>query len=45
MVIDTYNSILQVGTQIDTRPEVMLTAAVMAWENIALLRWLYCILM
>jgi hypothetical protein len=39
-VIDAYNSILPVGTQIDTHPEMMLTAAVMAWENIALLRWL-----
>jgi hypothetical protein len=44
-VIDTYNTILQVGTQIDTLPEVMLTAAVMAWGNILLLRWLYWILM
>ena len=43
-VIDTYNTILQVGTQIDTLPEVMLTAAVMAWGNIWLLRWLYWIL-
>jgi hypothetical protein len=31
--------------QIDTRPEVMLTAAEMAWENIALLWWLHWILM
>jgi hypothetical protein len=44
-VIDTYNTIVQVGTQIDTLPEVMLTAAVMAWGNIWLLRWLYWILM
>ena len=29
-VIDTYNTILQIGTQIDTLPEVMLTIAVMA---------------
>jgi hypothetical protein len=45
MVIDTYNTILQVGAQIDAQPEVILPAAVMAWGNIALLRWLYCILM
>jgi hypothetical protein len=45
MVVDTYNTILQVGTQFDTRPEVMLTAAVMTWENITLPLWLYCILL
>jgi len=44
-VVDTYNTILQVGTQIDTLPEVMLTAAVMAWGKILLLRRLYCSLM
>jgi hypothetical protein len=44
-VSDTYNTILQVGAQIDARPEAMLTGAVMAWWNIAFLRWLYCILM
>jgi len=44
-VVDTYNTILQVGRQIDTLPEVMLTAAVMAWGKIFWLRRLYCILM
>jgi len=44
-VIDTYKAILQVGTQIDTVPEVMLTVAVMARGNISLLRWLYWISM
>jgi hypothetical protein len=42
-VLDTYKTILQVGTQIDKPPEMMLTAAVMAWGNISLLRWLYWI--
>jgi len=44
-VIDTYNTILLVVMQIDTVPEAMLSVAVMAWGNISLLRWLYCILM
>jgi hypothetical protein len=44
-IIDTYNTTLQVGTQIDTLPGVMLTAAVMACGNIPVLRWLYWILM
>ena len=44
-VIYTYNTILQVGTQINTLPEVMLTTAVMAWGKILLLRRLYCVLM
>ena len=44
-VVDTYNTIHQVGTQIDTLPEVMLTAAVMAWGKILLLWRLYGILM
>jgi hypothetical protein len=39
-VIDTYNTILLVGTQIDTRPEVILNTAVIAWGKITLLRWL-----
>jgi hypothetical protein len=43
-VIDTYNTILQVGTQIETLPEVMLTTAAMAWGNILFVRWLYWIL-
>jgi len=43
-VIDTYNTILQVGRQFDTIPVGMLTAAVMAWGNISLLRWLNWIL-
>ena len=37
--IDTYNTILQVGVQIDTLPEVMLTAAVTALGHISLLWW------
>jgi len=45
MVIDTYNTILQVGTQINTLPEVMLTAAVMARGNTSLPQWLYWIVM
>jgi len=44
-VIDIYNTILQVGMQMDTVPEVMLTVAVMAWGNISLLGWLDRILM
>jgi len=44
-VIDIYNTILQVGTQIVTLPELMLTTAVMAWGKILLLRRLYCILL
>jgi hypothetical protein len=44
-VIDTYNTIFQVGTQIDIVPDAMLTVAVMAWDNISLLRCLYWILM
>jgi hypothetical protein len=44
MGIDTFNTILQVGTQIDTYPEVMLTAVVMALGNISLLWGLYWIL-
>jgi hypothetical protein len=45
MEIDTYNTILQVGKQIDAHPELMLTTAEMAWGNILSLWWLYWILM
>jgi len=44
-VMDTYNTIHQVSTQIDTLPEVMLTTALTAWGKIMLLRRLYRILM
>ena len=42
---DTYNTILQVGTQIETVPQLMLSAVVMACENILWLWWVYWILM
>jgi len=45
LVIDIYNTIHQVGMQIDTLPQLMLTTAVMAWRKILLLRRLYCILL
>jgi hypothetical protein len=40
-VIDIFNTILQVGAQIDELPELMLATAAMAWGIILLLRRLY----
>jgi len=39
MVIDTYNTTLQLGTQINTVLNVILIIAVMAWANISLMWW------
>jgi len=43
-VVDANDAILQIGAQINTLPEVMLTTAVMVWGNILSLRTVYYVL-